>query len=42
MLAQRNFVLEEFKWRNKRVILELIRKHRRSGVILLSGDVHFA
>lgn len=42
MLPQRNFVMEEFTWRNKKVIFDLITKHRKSGVVLLSGDIHFA
>jgi hypothetical protein len=42
MIPQRNFVLEEFKWKNKEALFSLLRKHRKSGVVLLSGDVHFA
>lgn len=29
-------------WKNKEVLFNLIKKHKKSGVIILSGDVHFA
>jgi hypothetical protein len=34
-------VSETFAWKNKRLLFDLINKHEKSGVLLLSGDVHF-
>ena len=33
---------EGFKWKNKKTLFNLIRKHKKSGAMFLSGDVHFA
>lgn len=33
---------EKFGWTNKERLYKIIRDNRKSGVILLSGDVHFA
>lgn len=43
ILPDRWFFTEAFGWDNsKKTLLNLIKKNRKSGVILLSGDVHFA
>ncbi len=33
---------EKLKWGSKHEILKIINKYEKSGVIMLSGDVHFA
>ena len=42
ILPDRWFFTECFEWPSKKMIFNLIKKHEKSGVILLSGDVHFA
>lgn len=37
-----NFVLDEFEWENKERLFDIISRANKSGVILLSGDVHFS
>jgi len=32
---------EAFNYKNKRLLFDLLDKHRKSGVLVLSGDVHF-
>ncbi len=41
-MPDRWFTTEAWKWKNKEPLFEFIRKHKKSGVVLLSGDVHFA
>eukprot|EP00347_Sterkiella_histriomuscorum_P018200 403346407 len=41
-LPDRFFITEAMNWKSKNDIFKLIRKHQKSGVVLLSGDVHFA
>ena len=42
IIPDRWFFTEAFHWPSKKVLFEMVRKHRKSGVLLLSGDVHFA
>ena len=42
ILPDRYFPTEHFEWETKKSLLDLIRKYEKSGVVLLSGDVHFA
>jgi hypothetical protein len=42
VLPDRYLISEAFNWRNKEVIFEVLAKNQKSGVIFLSGDVHFA
>lgn len=35
-------VVESFKWKNKQKLFGLLKKHKVSNVVLISGDVHFA
>ena len=42
ILPDRWFLTEAFNWKNKKVIIDLIKKYEKSGVVLLSGDVHFS
>lgn len=42
MLPDRYFFTEHFEWPSKKFMLDLISKHKKNGVLFLSGDVHFA
>lgn len=42
ILPDRWFFTEAFEWPSKKMLIDLINTHQKSGVILLSGDVHFA
>lgn len=42
MLPDRYFFTEHFEWQSKKQMLDLIRKYGKSGVVLITGDVHFA
>eukprot|EP00350_Pseudokeronopsis_sp_OXSARD2_P009211 CAMPEP_0170555140 /NCGR_PEP_ID=MMETSP0211-20121228/13025_1 /TAXON_ID=311385 /ORGANISM="Pseudokeronopsis sp., Strain OXSARD2" /LENGTH=167 /DNA_ID=CAMNT_0010864753 /DNA_START=33 /DNA_END=536 /DNA_ORIENTATION=- len=42
VLPHRVFITECLGWKNKKVLLNLIKESERSGVFFLSGDVHFA
>ena len=42
VLPDRFFITEAMNWRAKDEFFSLIRKYKKSGVFLLSGDVHFA
>ena len=42
MIRDNSLVEELFNWPNKEKLYNIIRKHEKSNVILLSGDVHFA
>lgn len=39
MLPDRRMV-ESFKWKNKQKLFGLLKRHRMSNVVLISGDVH--
>ncbi|CDW89877.1 UNKNOWN [Stylonychia lemnae] len=41
-LVDRYFFTEAINWKSKEMLFDLIRKHQKSGVFVLSGDVHFA
>jgi hypothetical protein len=41
VIPERMSNTEGFLWPSKQKVFELITKHQKSGVILLSGDVHF-
>ena len=34
--------MESFQAKNKELLFNLLTKHEKSGIVLLSGDVHFA
>lgn len=34
--------MEKFEWDDKERLLSLIRKHQKSGVVYLTGDIHQA
>jgi alkaline phosphatase D len=36
-----NIPIEVMKWKNKKVLFDLLKKNQKDSVILLSGDVHF-
>lgn len=36
------FITEAVNWKNKEFLFNLIKKYKKSGVVFLSGDVHFA
>ena len=36
------FPFEKFEWYNKERIFHILKKHQKSGVIFLSGDIHYA
>ena len=42
ILPQRFLFDEKFRWESKYKLLQVLNKHRMSGVVFLSGDVHFA
>lgn len=42
IIPDRWFITEAFEWESKSYIFDLINEFKKSGVILLSGDVHFA
>lgn len=42
VIPERMSNTEVFEWPSKKKLFDLITKHQKSGVILLSGDVHFA
>ncbi len=42
ILVDRYFIPESVNWPGKDKLFKLIRKYKKSGVVLLSGDVHFA
>jgi len=33
--------IEVMKWKNKKMLFDLLKKNQKDSVILLSGDVHF-
>lgn len=41
-LVDRFFITEAMNWPSKKKLFDLINKYEKSGVFLLSGDVHFA
>lgn len=42
MIPQGGVILESFGYHNKKKLLNLLEKYEMSGVVFLSGDVHFA
>ena len=42
ILPDRWFFPEKFEWPSKKQLIDVIKRNEKSGVILLSGDVHFA
>lgn len=42
MLCTPKFMLETWNLKNKQHLVSLINKHKKNGIILLSGDIHFA
>ena len=42
ILAHRLFGMESFKFENKKKLLDIIKKNKKSNVILMSGDVHYS
>ena len=42
IIPDRWFFTEAFNWESKSLLFDLIKSHKKSGVILLTGDVHFS